>query len=72
MAALHGVGIVLQPEVVLADDLAAGRLLPVLPAWSLMPSPMYLIYPQDRRPTAKLRSVVDFLLARFGLEASTR
>jgi DNA-binding transcriptional LysR family regulator len=69
IAALHGVGIVLQPEVVLADDLAAGRLLPVLPAWSLMPSPMYLIYPQDRRPTAKLRSVVDFLLARFGLDA---
>ncbi len=69
IAALHGVGIVLQPEVVLADDLAAGRLLPVLPAWSLMPSPMYLIYPQDRRPTAKLRSVVDFLLARFGIDA---
>ena len=70
IAALNGVGIVLQPEVVLADDLAAGHLLPVLPAWSLMPSPMYLIYPQDRRPTAKLRSVVDFLLARFGLDAS--
>lgn len=66
IAALHGVGIVLQPDVVLADDLAAGRLLPVLPEWSLMPSPMSLVYPQDRRPTAKLRSVVDFLLARFG------
>jgi DNA-binding transcriptional LysR family regulator len=70
IAALRGVGIVLQPEVVLADDLAAGRLLPVLPEWSLMPSPMYLIYPQDLRPTAKLRSVIDFLLARFGTEAS--
>ncbi|WP_430390704.1 LysR substrate-binding domain-containing protein [Dyella sp. 20L07] len=65
-AALHGVGIVMQPEVVLADDLAAGRLLPVLPAWSLAPSPMYLVYAQDRRPTAKLRSVIDFLLGKFG------
>ena len=65
IAAVNGIGIVLQPDVVLADDLAAGRLLPVLPDWSLMPSPMYLIYAQDRRPTAKLRSVVDFLLARF-------
>jgi DNA-binding transcriptional LysR family regulator len=64
----HGLGIVLQPEVVLADDLATGRLLPVLPEWSLMPSPMYLIYAQDRRPTAKLRSVIDFLLDRFGTE----
>jgi DNA-binding transcriptional LysR family regulator len=70
MAALSGVGIVLQPEVVLADDLAAGRLIPVLPEWSLLPSPMYLIYPQDLRPTAKLRSVIDFLLTRFGTEAS--
>jgi hypothetical protein len=31
---------------------------------------MYLVYPQDRRPTAKLRSVVDFLMARFGAENS--
>jgi DNA-binding transcriptional LysR family regulator len=68
IAAVNGLGIVLQPEVVLADDLVTGRLLPVLPEWSLMPSPMYLIYAQDRRPTAKLRSVVDFLLDRFGTE----
>ncbi|WP_426699834.1 LysR substrate-binding domain-containing protein [Rhodanobacter sp. Col0626] len=66
IAAVNGIGIVLQPEAVLADDLAVGRLLPILPEWSLMPSPMYLIYAQDRRPTAKLRSVVDFLLERFG------
>jgi DNA-binding transcriptional LysR family regulator len=66
IAALNGIGIALQPEAVLADDLAAGRLLPVLPDWSLAPSPMYLIYAQNRRPTAKLRSAIDFLLARFG------
>lgn len=65
MAALHGVGIVLQPELVLADDLTAGRLQPVLPAWSLAPSPIYLIYAQDRRPSAKLRSMIDFLLHAF-------
>jgi len=63
---LNGIGIALQPETVLADDLAAGRLLPVLPDWSLAPSPMYLIYPQNLRPTAKMRTAIDFLLARFG------
>jgi len=67
-AALHGAGIVLQPEVLLADDLAAGRLMPVLPAWSYRSTPMYLIYAQDSRPTAKLRSVIDLLVQRFGLE----
>ena len=65
-AALHGAGIVLQPEVLLADDIAAGRLVPVLPAWSYRPTPMYLIYAQDSRPTAKLRSVIDLLLKCFG------
>lgn len=65
IAALHGAGIVLQPEVLLADDIAAGRLVRVLPDWSYKTTPTYLIYAQDSRPTAKLRSVIDFLLARF-------
>jgi DNA-binding transcriptional LysR family regulator len=69
IAALSGIGIALQPEPLLAEDLAAGRLQPVLPGWSLTPSPMYLIYAQDRRPTAKLRSAIDFLLARYGHES---
>jgi DNA-binding transcriptional LysR family regulator len=69
IAALYGAGIVLQPEMLLADDLAAGRLEPVLPGWSYKPSPMFLIYAQDRRPTAKLRSAIDCLLARFGPSA---
>lgn len=67
-AALLGAGIVLQPEMSLVDDLAAGRLVHVLPEWSFRPTPMYLIYAQDTRPTAKLRSVIDFLVQRFGLE----
>lgn len=69
IAALSGLGIVLQPEPVLANDLAAGRLLSVLPGWSLKPSSMYLIYPQDVYPTAKLRSAIDFLMERFGIPA---
>ncbi|WP_424682651.1 LysR substrate-binding domain-containing protein [Frateuria sp. YIM B11624] len=71
IAALSGIGIALQPEPLLAEDLAAGRLHPVLPGWSLTPSPMYLIYAQDRRPTAKLRSAIDFLLARYGQHSPT-
>jgi DNA-binding transcriptional LysR family regulator len=69
-AALHGAGIVLQPEMSLADDITAGRLIHVLPEWSFRPTPMYLIYAQDARPTAKLRSVIDFLVQHFGLEES--
>lgn len=66
VAALHGAGIALQPELLLAADLDAGRLEPVLPQWSYKPTPMHLVYAPDRRPTAMLRSVIDFLVARFG------
>ncbi|WP_240766571.1 LysR family transcriptional regulator [Paraburkholderia flava] len=69
IAALHGAGIVLQPEPLLADDIAAGRLIQVLPAWSYKPTPMHLIYAQDRRPSAKLRSVIDFIVRRLGPDA---
>ncbi|RDJ00521.1 LysR family transcriptional regulator [Dyella solisilvae] len=66
VAALHDAGIVLQPEVLLADDLEAGRLESVLPGWAPPATPMHLLYAPDRRPTAKLRSMIDFLLERFG------
>ena len=41
-------------------------LAPVLPAWSFRPTPVHLVYAQDRKPTAKLRSAIDFLVGRFG------
>lgn len=68
IAALHDAGIVLQPEVLLTDDLQAGRLVHVLPGWAPPATPMHLLYAQDRRPTAKLRSMIEFLLERFGAD----
>jgi DNA-binding transcriptional LysR family regulator len=65
-AALCGAGIILQPELLLAVDLASGRLEHVLPDWSYKPVPMHLVYAQDRRPTAMLRSAIELLIARFG------
>lgn len=34
--------------------------------WSYRPVQMYLIYVPNRRPTAMLRTVIDFLVERFG------
>ncbi len=65
-AALQGVGLILQPEVVLADDVAAGRLVPVLRKFVPPPRPMNLLYPRDRRPTSKMTTFIDFVLRRFG------
>ena len=65
-AAVAGAGVVLQPEDALADDFASGRLVPVLPDWAFRPTRVSLVYAPDRRPTAKLRSAIDFLVARLG------
>lgn len=70
-AALCGMGIVLQPEVLLGEDIRSGRLLPVLPDWSYVSTPIYLVYASNRRPSAKLRLMIDFLLERFAVAATT-
>lgn len=64
-AALRGTGIVLQPEMLLENDLAAGRLVAVLPQWCHVPTPMHLVHSRDLRPTAMLRTAIDFLVKRF-------
>lgn len=65
-AALDGCGILLQPEVLLADDLAAGRLLPLFEHDLPPPRPVHLLYPRDRQPLPKLSRFVDAVLAAMG------
>lgn len=66
MAALHGFGIVMQAEVLLAQDIAAKRLVPILKDYVPTARPMHLVYPRDRQATPKLTSFIDFMLERFG------
>ncbi len=64
-AALRGFGLVLQPEILLAEDVAAGRLINVLHNALPPPQPVHVLYPWDRKPTSKLRSFVEFVVPRF-------
>lgn len=66
MAALQGVGIVMQAEVLVADDIAAGRLVSLLEDELPPPRPMHLVYPRDRQPVPKLTTFIEFMLSRFG------
>lgn len=65
MAALAGMGIVMQPELLLAEDVAAGRLVRLLPGHAPPARPIHLLYAPDRRITPKLRSFLDFMATRF-------
>lgn len=61
----EGYGISLQPDFIAADDLAAGRVVQVLPEWRLPEIAIHAVYPPARTLSAKVRSFVDFLVERF-------
>jgi DNA-binding transcriptional LysR family regulator len=65
-AAIEGLGIIMQPEVLVGDDVATGRLVRILPDYELPSRPMHIVYLADRRPTPKLRSFIDFIVESFG------
>lgn len=65
-AALQGFGLIMQAELALAQDIAAGRLVRVLDDYLPTARPMHLLYSRDRQPTPKLTSFIDFMLERFG------
>lgn len=64
-AALEGIGIVMQPKVVVADDLAAGRLVCLLPDHAAPALRLHLLTLPNRHPTPKLRSFMDHVAAEF-------
>ncbi len=65
-AALEGFGIILLSQELLEDDLASGRLVRILPGYEPPSRPMHILFAPDRRPTPKLRSFIDFVVATFG------
>ncbi|WP_347557705.1 LysR family transcriptional regulator [Robbsia sp. KACC 23696] len=65
-AALDGFGIVAGYERALLPDVAAGRLVRVLPEYEIPTRPMHLLYAVDRLMTPKLRCFVDAMVGAFG------
>ncbi len=66
-AALAGGGVTLMPSFAVDDDLAAGRLVRVLPAWKGLDGEVFAVYPSTRNLSPKLRAFLDFLGARLRL-----
>jgi DNA-binding transcriptional LysR family regulator len=63
--AMAGGGIILQslPSVEAAID--AGVLQPLLPEWEVPSKPMHVVWRQERYPTQKLRTFIEFAVAQF-------
>jgi DNA-binding transcriptional LysR family regulator len=71
LAAIAGTGLLLQPEVLVAHDLASGTLVPVLQAYLPEPHPIHIVHRNDRRPLPKLTRFVSHLLSQVAEQNSS-
>ena len=62
---LAGMGISIRASYSLGDDLSSGRLVRLLPGHHLGQLSIAMVYPSRRLLSAKVRSFVDFMAARF-------
>ncbi|MBS1184265.1 MAG: LysR family transcriptional regulator [Proteobacteria bacterium] len=64
--AIEDSGVIVQPDFIVEDDLATGRLLQILPDWTLGTFSLYAIYLSRRQLSAKVRVFIDYLVEALG------
>jgi DNA-binding transcriptional LysR family regulator len=64
-AALAGMGLVVVPSFMVADDLAAGRLVPLLSSFSFVRLAVSAVYAPAKVVPSNVRAFVDLLVAHF-------
>jgi DNA-binding transcriptional LysR family regulator len=65
-AAVGGEGIIYGPSFIVADDICAGRLVPVLRDFSGPDFGIYAVYPPNKHVSAKVRRLIDHLKGYWG------
>ncbi len=65
VAALEHLGIILQPEIILSEDIASGRLIRLLADHPTPLLPLHLVTLPDRHPSPKLRSFIEVTIEMF-------
>ena len=61
-AAIAGMGIIAQPDFIIDQALADGRLVPVLPEWEVPAIGIYAVYTSRSHLAPKVRSFIDYLV----------
>jgi DNA-binding transcriptional LysR family regulator len=69
-AVREGVGLSVLPDFAIANDLATGRLIQVLPDWGLHSGGIHAVFPTARFRPAKVRAFVDLLVDRVKTEVA--
>ena len=70
--AVAGAGIALEPDFIVDPMLESGALVEILKNFRPAPYNIYAVYPSRRHLSAKVRTFVDFLAARFAKAAGQR
>ena len=65
-AAREGMGVAILPWYVASADVRKGRLVALLPQWSLPAQEIHAVYPSPNLLPAKVRQFVDWLQGKFG------
>jgi len=65
-AAMAGVGVIVQADALLGPALASGQVVQLLPEWELPTRQVHIMRLPEARPSAKLRTFVDFVVERLG------
>ena len=60
-AIIAGAGVGMLPVVMARPEIAAGRLVRLLPDWATPRKAMFFVYPSAQSVTARLRVLIDFL-----------
>ncbi len=67
-AVLGGLGLSLSPSWIFGDDVATGRVQPVLGGYRAGQVPIHAVYPTRRHLAPRTRAVIDFLAEEFRLD----
>jgi len=60
-AAISGMGVIQSPQFMVREAVERGELVPVLEEWHRDPLPLYVVYPQTRHVSNRVRLFVDWL-----------
>lgn len=69
-ATLAGGGVAFLTNFSVGEDVAAGRLIRLLPDWASAPAGIHALFPSARYPSAKVRAFVDALRAHVGAQVA--
>lgn len=68
-AGIAGLGVMHVPRFLIDEALAGARLTPLLEDWDTAPLPVFVMYPQNRHLSAKVRAFVDWVAELFARQA---